>query len=551
MNTVQAIAEFLRRENVAFIACVPTSSLIEAAAVAGIRPIVCRQERTGVHIADGYSRVCNGQPAGVFAMQAGPGAENAFGAVAQAYADSTPILLLPTGVPLARRAVPPSFDSVRCYGPITKWADYVERSSSTADLMVQAFEQLRGGRRGPVLLEIPTDVAGQDVGTSDIVSDSAPEPGAPAAPEDVRRVAKLMLAAERPVLYAGQDILYAEATSELVALAEALDAPVVTTLLGKSGFPEDHPLSLGTGSSSSPDSVPHFMEQADLICGVGCSFFKSPFAVKIPDDTTLIHITPDRRYINMDYRCKDSITGNPKRVIDQLLDEIRVQSGARRPPVKSNSATEIALVRDRWLDDWRPKLTSDEVPINPYRVIWDVMSFFGPQDVIVTHDSGSSREQVVPFWQAVRPRSFIGWGKSTQLGCSLGFAMGAKLAAPGKHVINFMGDAAFGMVGMDIETAVRAKIPIITILLNNSTMGIYPDSDYPVAGRRHAVKRLSGDYARIARALGAHAERIVVPDGIIPALERAVTATGNDQPALLEIITREERCFSNCTLFDP
>ncbi len=550
MNTVHAIAEILRREDVDFIACVPTNPLIEAAATAGIRPIVCRQERTGVHIADGYSRVGNGRPAGVFAMQAGPGAENAFGAVAQAYADATPILLLPSGVPVARRAAPPSFDAVRCYGPITRWADFVDRGSAAPELMKQAIARLRSGRRGPVLLEIPTDVAEQDIGADTIVHDPAAAPESPADPGDVRRVVEALLAAERPVLHAGQDVLYADASSELVALAEALDAPVMTTLLGKSGFPEDHPLSLGTGASSSPDCVPHFLERADLICGVGCSFFKSSFAVMIPEDVTLIHITPDRRGINRDYTCGHSIVGDAKHVLGLLVDEIRHRAKGGRPPAANGSAAEIAVIRDRWLARWRPKLESDEVPINPYRVIRDTGTFFQSRDVIVIHDSGSAREQVVPFWPAVRPRSFIGWGKSTQLGCSLGFAMGAKLAAPDKHVIHFMGDGAFGMVGMDIETAVRAEIPIITILLNNSTMGIYPDSEFPVAVRRHALKRMSGNYAQVARALGAHAERIVAPGEIIPALERAVTATTDGRTAVLEFITKEERCFSNCTLFD-
>lgn len=551
MNTVQAIASLLDRENVEFIACVPSSPLIEAAAAVGIRPIVCRQERTGVHIADGYSRVTNGRRVGVFAMQAGPGAENAFGGVAQAYADSTPILLIPTGVPLARRSIPPSFDSVRCYGPITKWAGSIERGSGTGELTTQAFQQLRSGRGGPVLLEIPVDIAVEQVDMGSIAYDPPTESRTPGDPENVRCVAKTLLAAKRPVLHAGQEVLYAEATRELVELAEVLGAPVTTTLLGKSCFPEDHPLSLGTAASSRSDCVCRFMERADLICGVGCSFLKSVFASKIPEDISLVHITNDRSNINKDYQCEHSITGDAKLVIRQLLEEIQLQSNTTGPPETSNTIAEIVSVRDRWLENWEARLSSDDVPINPYRVIRDVNRFFGPKDTIVIHDSGSPREQVVPFWPAIEPRSFIGWGRSTQLGCSLGFALGAKLAAPRKHVINFMGDAAFGMVGMDIETAVRAGLPIITILFNNSTMGIYPDSDFPVAGKRYAVKELSGDYARIAQALGAHAERVVVPDEIVPALERAVAATAAGRPALLEVITREERHFSNCTLFDP
>jgi len=498
MNTAQLVAEILHKENVDFITCIPSSPLIEASAAVGIRPIVCRQERIGVHIADGYSRTNNGRRLGVFAMQAGPGAENAFGGVAQAYADSTPILLIPTGVPLARRSIPPSFDAVRCFGPITKWAGYIESGDQVEAMMRQAFRHLRCGHGRPVLVEIPVDIAVEEIDASGVTYKPPPESRTPAEPEAVHRVVEALLAATQPILCAGQGVLYAEATKELVELAEVLNAPVMTTLLGKSCFPENHPLSLGAGASSSPDGVGHFLAKADLICGIGCSFLKSAFAAKIPDDRVSVHITNDSSDLNKDHRCSYPLIGDAKLVIRQLLDVIRLESAGDNPPSSPDIAAEIAAVREEWLRSWLPKLTSDEVPINPYRVIWDVQNVFNQTDTIVTHDSGSSREQVVPFWQAIEPRSFIGWGNSTQLGCSLGLALGAKLAAPRKHVINFMGDAAFGMVGLDIETAARARIPIITILLNNSTMGIYPDSDFPVAGKRYAVKKLSGNYAQVA-----------------------------------------------------
>ena len=194
--------------------------------------------------------------------------------------------------------------------------------------------------------------------------------------------------------------------------------------------------------------------------------------------------------------------------------------------------------------EWLPRLTSDDVPLNPYRVVWDIMHTVDLDNTIVTHESGSPREQVSPFWEARAPRSFIGWGKSTQLGYSLGLAMGAKMAAPEKMVINFMGDAAFGMVGLDVETAVRANIPITTVVMNNSTMAIYPDSRIPTAVERYGLKDLSGDFYRVALALGAYAEQITEPDEIKPAMERAMQANADGRPALLEFITKEEGTFS-------
>jgi len=169
----------------------------------------------------------------------------------------------------------------------------------------------------------------------------------------------------------------------------------------------------------------------------------------------------------------------------------------------------------------------------------DFIATFAPEDTIVTHDSGSPRDQLVPIYEATTPRGYLGWGHSTQLGFGLGAAMGAKLAEPEKLVVNFMGDAAFGMVGLDVETAVREEIPILTVLLNNSAMGNY-EKFIPRATERYGTKYLTGDYSKVASALGAYSERIERPEEIVPALERAAKQTREGRPALLEVITREE-----------
>ena len=208
-------------------------------------------------------------------------------------------------------------------------------------------------------------------------------------------------------------------------------------------------------------------------------------------------------------------------------------------------AKEVEAVKEEWLEQWMPKLTSDETPINPYRVIWDLMHTIDRKQAVVTHDSGSPRDQMTPFFEAISPRGFIGWGKSTQLGYSLGLAMGAKMAAPEKLAVNVMGDYAFGMVGLDIETAVREHIPILTIVLNNSAMGIYDVDRFPVANERYGTKYLTGNYAQVAEAMGGYNERVEAPEEVIPAIQRAKQVVASGQPALLEIITREERAFSH------
>ena len=543
MDGVTAVANVLKMEGVDWIGVMPSNPLIEAAAIAGIRPIVCRQERTGVHMADGFSRVTNGKKTGIFLAQNGPGAENAFGGVAQAYADSVPILVLPAGVARKRVGVEPNFHPVRAYESITKWAAHVNYADRVPELMRQAFTKLRSGKPGPVLLEIPQDLASDYISEEDF-DYIPPAPMRTAAdPAAITAGVRGLMTSHHPVIIAGQGVLYAEASAELTELAEYLQIPVMTTLEGKSAFPENHPLALGIGGSSQTGAVHRFLNNADVVFGVGVSFTKSSFTVPIPAGKTLIHLTNGEGDINKDYRAEYPILGDAKLALRQFIDEIKAQGV---PPRAANQglADEIRAVNEAWLAEWRPRLTSDEVPLNPYRVVWDIMHTVDLDNTIVTHESGSPREQVSPFWEARAPRSFIGWGKSTQLGYSLGLAMGAKMAAPEKTVINFMGDAAFGMVGLDVETAVRAGIPITTVVMNNSTMAIYPDSRTPTAVERYGLKDLSGDFYRVALALGAYAEQVHTPEEIKPAMRRAMDANAEGRPALLEFITKEEGTFS-------
>ena len=543
MDGVTAIANVLKMEGVEWIAVMPSNPLIEAAAIAGIRPVVCRQERTGVHMADGFSRVNNGKKTGIFLAQNGPGAENAFGGVAQAYADSVPILILPAGVARKRVGVEPNFHPVRAYEPITKWAAHVNYADRVPELMRQAFTKLRSGKPGPVLLEIPQDLSSDEISEEDFDYIPPQHMRTAADPQSITRAVRGLMSAQRPVIMAGQGVMYAEATAELLELAELLQIPVMTTLEGKSAFPENHPLSLGIGGSSQTGQVHRFLTNADVVFGVGVSFTKSSFTVPIPAGKTLIHLTNGDDDINKDYRSEYPILADAKLALRQFIDELKSQ-GVQTRAANQELADEIAALKEAWLAEWMPRLTSNEIPLNPYRVVWDIMHTVDLDNTIVTHESGSPREQVSPFWEARAPRSFIGWGKSTQLGYSLGLAMGAKMAAPEKMVINFMGDAAFGMVGLDVETAVRCGIPITTVVMNNSTMAIYPDSRIPTAVERYNIKELSGDFYQVGLALGAYSEQIHTPDEIKPAMQRAMEANANGRPALLEFITKEEGTFS-------
>ena len=548
MNVVDAIAEILKREGVEYIPCYPTTPMIEAAAAAGIRPIVCRQERVGVGIADGFSRVSYGKPPGVFAMQYGPGAENAFSGVATAYSDSVPVLLLPLGHPRERAGILPHFNSVRAYDCVTKSVEEVNTGERVSQIMRRAFSNLRMGRLGPVMVEIPADVALEEVDEAALMYQPVKSTRAGANVRDVDEAARVLVEANCPVIHAGQGVLYAGATEELKQLAELLQAPVMTTLVGKSAFPEDHALSLGTGAATSAGPVVHFLRKADVVFGIGSSFTRHGMTITIPPGKVMVQATNDARDINKDYTIDHPLIGDAGLVLSQMIEAVKDRLGGKSRAADGAMAQEVKTVKDEWLKDWMPKLTSDEVPMTPYRVIWELMQTVNPAEAIVTHDSGSPRDQIVPFYRSAVPRSYMGWGKSHGLGTGLGLAIGAKLAAPDKFSINWMGDAAFGMVGLDFETAVRSGIPILTMVSNNFTMAAEVRA-MAVSHELYDTRTTGGNYADMARAMGGYAERVENPAEIGPAIQRARRATENGQAALLEFITCEETASSHRRAF--
>jgi acetolactate synthase-1/2/3 large subunit len=538
----EAIAEILGREGVDTLIGYPVSPLIEPAAAIGIRPIIVRQERTGIHIADSMSRTTSGRRIGVFTMQSGPGTENAVGGVAQAFADSVPILVIAAGHDRREMTMPPNFSAFQNYRSITKWIDHLVLPETVVPTMRRAFARLRNGRPRPVLVEVPWDVWTEDCPdptgyVPPVAARSAPDPTA------LDRAAEVLVAAERPVIYAGQGVHYAEAWPELRALAELLGAPVTTSLQGKSAFPEDHPLSLGSGGRTVPRPVDVFMGEADVVLGIGCSFTKTGYGLQWPEAKRYVHATLDPADLDQVVPVEVGLVGDARLVLAGLVEAVGDRIREPRRERAATVAARIARIRSEWLADWHPKLHSETVPMTPYRVITDLAASVDVAHTIVTHDAGSPRDQVSPFWPATTPLSYIGWGKSTQLGYGLGLAIGAKLAHPDRLCINIMGDAAFGMTGLDFETAVRERIPILTVVLNNFSMAIELP-EMPISTERYRSTDIGGAYAAIARDLGGWGERVTEPSDIGPAVRRAVAATEAGQAALLEFITSKELAIS-------
>jgi acetolactate synthase-1/2/3 large subunit len=531
MKAAAAVAEILKREGIRFLIGYPVNPIIEAAAEADIRTIIVRQERTGLHMADAVSRISSGQRIGVFAMQHGPGSENAFGGVAQAYGDSVPIVVLPGGYPRRITNVPPNFNSFLNFQHVTKWCEQVIMPDAVPDAMRRAFTQVKNGRPRPVLVEFPVDLLREEV-PEPLQYTPAPRLRSAPDPRDVSRVAEALVAAERPVIYAGQGVHYARAWQ-----------PLRQSLQGKSAFPETHPLSLGSGGRSVSKQLHHFLANADLIFGIGCSFATTNYGVAMPKGKRIAHATLDPTDINKDVPADLALIGDAGLTLEALLAEVKDRlKGAPRGRFAAVTQ-EIKNLKSEWLAHWTPRLTADTTPLSPYRVIWDLMHTVDVANTIITHDAGSPRDQISPFWEPVAPLSYIGWGKTTQLGYGLGLAMGAKLAAPDKLCVNVWGDAAIGFTGMDFETAVRERIPILSILLNNFSMAIELKV-MKTATEKYRSTDISGDYAAMARAFGGHGERVTEPGEIVPAIKRGIRKTQEGTPVLLEFITEKAVDFS-------
>ena len=539
MNGNEYIAKILKQEGVELMPCYPSNPLIEEVSKLGIRPVAFRHERGAIMAADGISRTSGRQRFGVAAIQAQAGAENAMGGIAQAYADNVPILVLPGGVMLNQLAVKPNFSAVANYRGIVKHVEAIYRPEDIGAAMRRAFNALRNGPAGPVVVELTMDVCAIDIPEDALNYKSPRMSKQQPASGDIKDAVKALLAASNPVLWAGQGVLTSRASEELKALAELTGIPVFCTMPGKSAMDERHPLCLGSGSGATTMAAGKWLKESDLILALGSSLTRSFYGQPVRGEKVLIQNTDNPADINKDESVDIGLIGDTRLTLIALLEEVRTQLDAPREDRARQNASVIAETRSAWLKEWAPLLESNEEPLNTYRVIREIDRTLDRESSIVTHDAGAPRDCIVPFYTATTPHSYVGWGKTTHLGFGIPLMIGAKMANPDKFCLNMMGDGAFGMSGTDLETSSRTGFPITTVLLNNGGMATYPGG-FPTAREKYGVSHMQGDYAKIAEGMGAVGLKVERVAEMAPALEQAKQLNADGKTVLIDVHSNME-----------
>ncbi len=557
MTGAMFIAECLKQEGVTkvFGQCGHTNyALIDACHRLGIEYVSFRHEQMAAHAADAYFRVSH--KLAVLNVHLSPGLTNALTGVATAAADSTPMVVFSGNTPSYHHAREPH-QGIRfhadasqgdIYKPICKRVWRVDDAKFLVDVMPRALNVAQTGRPGPVLIDVPMDVFSAQVSADPITICRRPKYGRPAgALAGVAEAARLFLSAEKPVIYAGNGVLLAEAWDELKEFAELTGAPVATTLMGKGTFPESHALSVGMTGIWGTRAANKTTHEADVILAIGtgfaeadCSSWNPKFTFAIPP-SRLIQIDADPQEIGKIYPVEVGIVGDAKVTLRELIQHVRQASpnGHARP-----SRTDEIEQRKK---SWREELAADQqdncVPIHPARLLHE-LSKAVPKDAIFVTDVGWNKNGAGQQLECSRPGSFITSGGLATMGFAPAAAIGAKLAAPNRKVVCLVGDGGLLSVLGALTTAVELGVPVLWVLFNNfcfstiRTVGsAYFKNTYGTEFTRPDGTPYNPDFLLLAKAFEIEGALVKEPSDIAPALKRALA---HDGPYLLEVRTKAD-----------
>jgi acetolactate synthase-1/2/3 large subunit len=536
IDVATGMVRILKQEGVEWASTFPICKINNALGREGVRMVMTRDDRYAIAVADAYTRITGGNPIGVCTVQGGlnaAGLQVAYAGLAQAYEDNSPVLCITDGVPVGG-SENSHFDLTTSLKSVSKWYGYIDKPERVPEFMRRAFTMLRTGRPGPVILALP-ESGGEYDETADPYTPVKGWKSAP-DPSDVTTAIELLKKAERPLVYAGEGVIYADAAAELKEFVELANLPVITTLKAKGAFPEDHPLFVGVRG----DHVVDYLKNSDLILAVGSSLSPGRFSHSIPEAVgkTIINVNVNELDINKIFPTACALIGDAKFSLQALTNELSSQTeGAGRPA--GETASKIKASRDEGLKPYREAMASSDKPINPYRVYSELMKVLDPYKSFLTHESGNTRDQLSTIYDTLIPRGFLGWGNVSSLGFSMGAILGSKLAHPDRYSVAVTGEAGLAYMMGNLEVPIREKLPVTIVHISNGGFAGYGPGFWGKGHDPYTHKVMGYDEVNMAKAIaefGYHAERIDEPDQVAGALERALAANDNGQSSYIEFI---------------
>ncbi|RMF91846.1 MAG: acetolactate synthase large subunit [Methanobacteriota archaeon] len=536
MRGAKAILESLKREKVEVMFGIPGGAVIplyDELYGSDIRTILMRHEQAAAHAADGYARASG--EVGVCVATSGPGATNLVTGIASAYLDSSPVVAFTGQVPrpMIGKDAFQETDPVGITMPVTKHNFQFYSVEEIPYIIKKAFKIARTGRPGPVLIDVPKDVQEKE-GVMKFPKDVdiiGYNPTVKGHPKQIKKAVELLLKAERPIALVGGGVIISGASKELLELVELMQLPVVTSLMGKGAFPEDHPLALGMIGMHGRKAGNFAISDADVILAVGCRFSdRTTGNVNcFAPEAKVIHIDIEPAEIGKNVPVEVPVVGDARQVLKEML-------ALARTKVKKHPAW-LEKIK-RYKKEFQPKMDYDDVPLMPQRVIKEIMEVLKEEDIVVT-EVGQCQMWAAHFLSRTRSRTFISSGGLGTMGFGFPASIGAKMARPDRNVIDIAGDGSFMMNCQELATTVVEDIPVVVGVMNNHYLGMVRQWQELFFDRRYSGVYLGEvpDYLKLAEAFGAEGIRVEKPGEIKDAVKEAFSC---GKPTVIDFVVKPE-----------
>ena len=500
--------------------------------------ILVRHEQCAAHAADGYARASG--KVGVCLATSGPGATNLVTGIATAYMDSSPILAITGQVPthLIGNDAFQEADIIGITMPIVKHSYQPKNPDLIPSMIKSAFEISASGRPGPVVIDVPKEVQEGELSKFDdsLIDTPGYNPTTKGNIRQIKKALDLIRQAKKPLILVGAGVIISGACRELKELAYTINAPVMSSLLGKGAFDETDDLALGMlgmhGRKVSNDSI----NESDLLIAIGIRFSDRTTGRldSFAPDTKVIHIDIDPAEIGKNVDVDLPIVGDAKNILgslNKLLNDYTVSDDV-------NAWTDMIKQRKQ---DLLPRVTYDDVPLKPQTVIKEISEVLTPESILTT-DVGQNQMWAAHFYDTHRPRKFISSGGLGTMGFGFPSAIGAKVACPDDPVVSINGDGGFLMVCQELATVREYDIPVIAVVLENGTLGMVYQWQSLLYNERHSQTLLgnSPDFVKLAESFGVNAVRITKPGETKEALSSAIK---DNEPILLDVVIDSEEAL--------